>query len=163
MIHCSGAKSTTIGDGVIVDTGATVHGSSIEDGVVIGKGAQVLDGATVGKNAVITAGSLVTQGKNIPSGELWGGVPAGDNIKIQINCEVHSKPLPSSRAVYLRHLTSEELLANSERVVVEFELAVVHAQESLKSWERIEWEEDDQDQREGRSDYYHQRLTEQVS
>lgn len=37
-------------------------------------GAIVLPGVTVGENAVIAAGAVVT--KDVPPGELWGGVPA---------------------------------------------------------------------------------------
>lgn len=40
----------------------------------IGARSTILPGVTIGDNCVVVAGSLVT--KNIPSGEVWGGVPA---------------------------------------------------------------------------------------
>lgn len=40
----------------------------------IGTGATVLQGVTIGDGAVIAAGAVVT--KNVPPGEVWGGIPA---------------------------------------------------------------------------------------
>lgn len=40
----------------------------------IGTGAMVLQGVTVGDGAVVAAGAVVT--RDIPAGEVWGGVPA---------------------------------------------------------------------------------------
>jgi len=46
----------------------------IEDEVWIGAGAIILRGVRIEKGAIVAAGSVVT--KNIPSYEIWGGVPA---------------------------------------------------------------------------------------
>lgn len=46
----------------------------IEDGAWIGSGVTILPGVIIGGNTVVAAGSVVT--KNIPSCEIWGGVPA---------------------------------------------------------------------------------------
>ena len=45
----------------------------IEDNVWVGANSTILKGVTIGKNAVIAANSLVN--KNVPSGEVWGGIP----------------------------------------------------------------------------------------
>ena len=40
----------------------------------IGTGAIILQGVTIGDGAVVAAGAVVT--KDVPTGEVWGGVPA---------------------------------------------------------------------------------------
>ena len=47
---------------------------SIGNNVFIGINSTILPGVTIGDNCIVGAGSLVT--KNVPSGEVWGGVPA---------------------------------------------------------------------------------------
>lgn len=47
---------------------------SIGDGVWIGMNTYVAPGITIGSNSVVGANSVVTH--SIPSGEIWGGVPA---------------------------------------------------------------------------------------
>jgi maltose O-acetyltransferase len=47
---------------------------SIGDYVFIGPRVIILPGVTIGRGAVVAAGAVVT--KNIPPGEIWGGVPA---------------------------------------------------------------------------------------
>ncbi len=46
----------------------------INDDVWIGTSSIIIGGVTIGEGAVIAAGSVVT--KDIPSFEIWGGVPA---------------------------------------------------------------------------------------
>ena len=46
----------------------------VGNGAVIGGGATILPGVTIGQNAVVAAGGVAT--KDIPPGEVWGGVPA---------------------------------------------------------------------------------------
>ncbi len=51
------------------------HGRAfIEDHVWLGANVIVRQGVRIGEHAVVGAGSVVT--KNIPPGEIWGGVPA---------------------------------------------------------------------------------------
>ncbi len=46
----------------------------IEDNVWVGSHSVILKGVTIGKNSIVAAGSVVNH--SIPSGEIWGGVPA---------------------------------------------------------------------------------------
>jgi len=46
----------------------------IGDGVWLGSRVTVVKGVTIGDGAIVAAGAVVT--RDIPAGELWGGVPA---------------------------------------------------------------------------------------
>jgi len=52
----------------------TRTGVTLGENVWVAAGVSILPGCTVGANSVIGAGSVVTH--NIPSGEIWAGVPA---------------------------------------------------------------------------------------
>ena len=61
----------------IIGHNATVHGCTVEDGVLIGMGAIVMNGVHVGKEALIGTGALVPEGREVPPREVnkWWGVP----------------------------------------------------------------------------------------
>ena len=55
--------------------GKTIYSSIIiHDGCWIGACSTILGGVTIGTGSIIAAGSVVT--RNVPSNEMWGGVPA---------------------------------------------------------------------------------------
>lgn len=54
---------------------------TIGDGAWICAGSYILPGVSVGKHSIIAAGSVVT--RDIPDGEMWGGVPARFIRKIE--------------------------------------------------------------------------------
>lgn len=66
----------SIGNYVTVGHNAVIHGSIIEDEVLIGMGSIIMDNAHIGTHTLIGAGSLVPPGKTIPSGVLCLGSPA---------------------------------------------------------------------------------------
>lgn len=143
MIHVSGSsanKPTIIGNNVIIEAGAILHGCTVEENTYIGAGSQVLDGAVIQSKAFLTPGSLVAQGKIVPSGQVWSGVPA----------------------IYERDLTESEKASFAVKSIENSELALVHAAESDKSWEQIELDEYDWDQTSNRNPEYFQRLTPEV-
>jgi len=76
VIHVSDIHHTNIGDWVTIGHCVHLHACTLQDECLIGSGAIVLDGATVERHAQIAAGAVVSPGKNVPSGELWAGVPA---------------------------------------------------------------------------------------
>jgi gamma-carbonic anhydrase len=66
---------TIIGDEVTVGHSAVVHGTTIEDRVLIGMGAVLLNGVHIESDCVIAAGTLLTEGTRIPSRSLVMGRP----------------------------------------------------------------------------------------
>ncbi|CEG37979.1 gamma carbonic dehydratase [Plasmopara halstedii] len=107
---------TKIGNNVTVGPAAILHACTIQDHCIIGTGALVLDGAVVGAKSIITAGSVLTYGKQVPSGQLWSGVPAR----------------------YLRDLTTEEIQFMQQCSSEYAQLAEKHALECAKSFEDYE-------------------------
>lgn len=141
MIHCSGDllvnAPTSIGDNVCVGAGAVLHGCAVDNDCIIGEGAQVLDGAKISSRVILLPGSLVPKGKTIPSGQVWGGMPAA----------------------YKRDVIPEEIELIASTATENSKLGAVHALECAKTWQQIEADEYDFEQIEERNDYYYQRLT----
>jgi carbonic anhydrase/acetyltransferase-like protein (isoleucine patch superfamily) len=76
MIHVMrDTHPTIIGDEVTVGHSAVVHGTTIEDRVLIGMGAVLLNGVHIEHDCVIAAGTLLTEGTRIPAGSLVMGRP----------------------------------------------------------------------------------------
>ena len=77
VIHVTTNKhSTTIGNNVTIGHSVTLHGCSIKDNVLIGIGSIVMDQSEIGEWSIIAAGSVLKPGTKVPSGKLWGGIPA---------------------------------------------------------------------------------------
>ncbi len=76
-IHCTYEKTITqIGNNVSIGHNAIVHGCTVNDNVLIGMGAIVMDNCIIGSNTIIAAGAVVLEGTQVPSGCIFGGVPA---------------------------------------------------------------------------------------
>lgn len=76
-VHCTYEKSpTNIGNNVSIGHNAIVHGCTIHDNVLIGMGAIIMDDCIVESNSIVAAGAVVTKGTRIPSGTVYGGMPA---------------------------------------------------------------------------------------
>ena len=67
---------TTIGNNVSIGHNAIVHGCTIHDNVLVGMGAIIMDDAVVESNFIIAAGAVVTKNTTVPSGTVFGGMPA---------------------------------------------------------------------------------------
>lgn len=77
VLHTSADEAyIEIGSDVTIGHNATLHGCKIHDNVLIGMGSTILDNAVIESGSIVAAGALVLSRTHIPSGELWGGVPA---------------------------------------------------------------------------------------
>lgn len=86
MIHVMReTHPTIIGDEVTVGHSAVVHGTTIEDRVLVGMAAILLNGVHIESDCVIAAGTLLTEGTRIPARSLVMGRPG--KVKRQLTAE----------------------------------------------------------------------------
>ncbi|TET55726.1 MAG: gamma carbonic anhydrase family protein [Promethearchaeota archaeon] len=75
-IHIEKGTSVIIGSNCIIGHHAMIHGpAEIGDGCLIGIGSNVLHNTKMNDGSMIAAGAVITN-KEIPSRQLWAGVPA---------------------------------------------------------------------------------------
>lgn len=75
VIHADPGTPTIVGEDCVIGHRAVVHGTILEDGVLVGMGAVLLNNVRVGRGSIIAAGAVVTEGTQVPSGSLVMGVP----------------------------------------------------------------------------------------
>jgi carbonic anhydrase/acetyltransferase-like protein (isoleucine patch superfamily) len=76
VAHGSPGCPLTVGEGVTVGHGATLHGCTIGDRCLIGIQAVVLDKVEVGTECLVAAGAVLRAGTKYPPRSLIAGVPA---------------------------------------------------------------------------------------
>lgn len=75
VLHADPGLPTLVGADCVIGHRAVVHGSVLEDAVLVGMGAILLNGVHVGSGSIIGAGAVVPEGTAIPPGSLVLGVP----------------------------------------------------------------------------------------
>ena len=76
-LHVTGGKfPLEIGSRVTVGHNVTLHGSIVEDDILIGMGAVILDGCKIGRGSIIGAGAVLTPGFVVPPESIVFGSPA---------------------------------------------------------------------------------------
>ncbi|HEX7004735.1 MAG TPA: gamma carbonic anhydrase family protein [Trueperaceae bacterium] len=75
ILHTDPGHPLILGREVSLGHGAVVHGSRVDDHVLIGMRATILNGCKIGSYALIAAGALVRENSVIPAGALVAGVP----------------------------------------------------------------------------------------
>jgi hypothetical protein len=123
-----------------VGAGAVIHGCTIESNAHIGAGAQVMDGAVVEAHAVVSPGALVGAKKRVPAGQIWAGMPATFKDHRSISCVSKQR----------------EIVSENQALGVQYELEVA------KSFEAIETDLYDYEQKHDRSEYYYQQISKEV-
>jgi carbonic anhydrase/acetyltransferase-like protein (isoleucine patch superfamily) len=97
VIHVDSDAPCTIGRGVTIGHGATVHGCTVGDFSLIGIGATILSHAVIGKYCLVGAGALITEHKSFPDRSLIIGAPA--RVKRELTDE-ECRALEKSAAGY---------------------------------------------------------------
>ena len=86
MVHVMNeTHPTIIGNEVTVGHSAVVHGTTIEDRVLVGMGAMLLNGVHIESDCIIAAGTLLPEGTRIPSRSMVMGRPG--KVKRQLTDE----------------------------------------------------------------------------
>jgi carbonic anhydrase/acetyltransferase-like protein (isoleucine patch superfamily) len=75
VVHADPGQPTIVGEDCVIGHRAIVHGSVLDDGVLVGMGAVLLNGVRVGRGSIIGAGAVLTEGVVVPPGSLVLGVP----------------------------------------------------------------------------------------
>lgn len=75
VVHTDEGVPTVIGAGVGIGHGAIIHGTTIEDGCLIGMGAVLLNRSVIGAGSLVAAGAVVLEGFEVPPESIVAGVP----------------------------------------------------------------------------------------
>jgi carbonic anhydrase/acetyltransferase-like protein (isoleucine patch superfamily) len=75
VLHTDPGHPLVLGREVSLGHGALVHGSRVDDHVLVGMRATVLNGCRIGSYSLIAAGALVRENSVIPPRSLIAGVP----------------------------------------------------------------------------------------
>jgi carbonic anhydrase/acetyltransferase-like protein (isoleucine patch superfamily) len=108
VIHARVGGACKIGNNVIVGHCAILHGSIIEDNVIIGMGAIISDNVLIKNWCIIGAGALVTSRQTIDEESLVIGVPAKTKRKLiekdRMMIETSAKIYAQLSSQYLKNL-----------------------------------------------------------
>ena len=99
-LHVDVGMPCVIGDECSIAHGAVVHGATLGNRVLIAMNAVVLSRAEIGSETIIGACALVGEGKQIPGGSLYVGIPA--KLLRALN-EAERADLPDRAARYHRY------------------------------------------------------------
>jgi carbonic anhydrase/acetyltransferase-like protein (isoleucine patch superfamily) len=74
-VHVDPGQPAIIGDDVVVEDRAVVHGCRVGNVVLIEREATVLTGSVVGDGSIVQADALVPEGREIPPRSVLAGTP----------------------------------------------------------------------------------------
>ncbi|MFN8634851.1 MAG: gamma carbonic anhydrase family protein [Chloroflexota bacterium] len=74
-VHMDPTFPTQIGDNVVVEDDAIVHGCVLGEAVLVERDATILTGSSIGEGSIVQAGALVPEGKAFPARSVIAGTP----------------------------------------------------------------------------------------
>lgn len=74
-VHVDVNRPAVLGDDVVVEQRAVVHGCTLGDAVLVEQEATVLTGSVVGEGSIVQADALVPEGREIPPRSVVAGTP----------------------------------------------------------------------------------------
>lgn len=96
----SGVHGVTVGDHVQIGSASILQDCKVDSECIVGPGCILGEGAHVSAKSQILAGSIIADNQVVPSGELWGGVPA-KKVRDLTESEISSLKTRVAQAVSL--------------------------------------------------------------
>jgi len=117
LVHVNADAPVTIGRDVTIGHTAIIHGTVIEDRVLVGMGAIVMSYARIGEGAMIAAGALIPERTEVPPWAVMVGVPARERERLDDAQRLHLEAIHSRYVTVSQTYKAElrELLAPHER------------------------------------------------
>ncbi len=75
-LHVDDGVPCVLGEECSIGHGAVVHGAMLGDRVLVAMNAVILSRAEIGSESIVGACALVSEGKQLPGGMLYVGIPA---------------------------------------------------------------------------------------
>ena len=108
LVHVNMDAPVVIGEDVTIGHTAIIHGTVIEDRVLVGMGAIVMSYTRIGAGAVIAAGALVSERVEVPAGAVMVGVPAKERPRLDESQQRHLEQI-NGRYVEVSRIYKTEL------------------------------------------------------
>ncbi|CAN5827463.1 gamma carbonic anhydrase family protein [soil metagenome] len=117
LVHVNADAPVTIGRDVTIGHTAIIHGTVIEDRVLVGMGAIVMSYTRIGEGVMIAAGALIPERTEVPPGAVMVGVPARERERLDDAQRLHLEAIHSRYVTVSQTYKAElrELLAPNER------------------------------------------------
>ncbi len=74
-VHVDPEFPTLLGDDIVVEDRAVIHGCTIGDAVLVEREATILSGSVIGAGSIIRADALVPEGREVPPRSIVAGTP----------------------------------------------------------------------------------------
>jgi carbonic anhydrase/acetyltransferase-like protein (isoleucine patch superfamily) len=116
LVHVNSDAPVEIGEDVTVGHTAIIHGTVIEDRVLVGMGAIIMSYTKIGAGAVIAAGALIPERVEVAPGTVMVGVPAKERQQLDEAQRTHLEQIPGRYVGVSRNFKAEldELLLEQE-------------------------------------------------
>jgi len=117
LVHVNADAPVQIGEDVTIGHTAIIHGTVIEDRVMVGMGAIVMSYTRIGAGSVIAAGALISERVEVPPGAVMVGVPAKERSRLDGAQREHLEAIHGRYVAVSQTYKSElgELFAEQER------------------------------------------------
>lgn len=112
VVHVNLDAPTVIGNDVTIGHSALVHGTTVNDGVLVGMGAILMSYSEIGAGAVIAAGALIPERAIVPEHAVMVGMPAKQRSALDEKQANHLAAIPGRYVGVSRQYIAELAMEN---------------------------------------------------